>query len=130
MLAWLPVIAWAAAIFLASAQSDLRFAPDAGLDFVVRKLGHMTVFGILALLAWRALARTTDLRPAAAWAAAFSIAYAITDELHQGFVASRHPAVTDVAIDAAGVLIALMALAATRRVRRRRDERTLDAPRA
>jgi hypothetical protein len=37
-LAWAPVVAWAGLIFLASAQSDLTFVPDAALDFVVRKL--------------------------------------------------------------------------------------------
>jgi hypothetical protein len=58
-LAWAPVIAWAALIFLASAQSDLRFVQDVTLDLVVRKLGHAAVFGILALLLWRAISTTT-----------------------------------------------------------------------
>ncbi len=50
---WLPVVAWTALIFALSAQPNLRFASDPGLDFVVRKLGHIGVFGILALLLWR-----------------------------------------------------------------------------
>ena len=58
--AWTPVLAWAGAIFAFSAQSDLRFVPDDGLDFVVRKLAHMAVFGVLALLVWRAIAMTTE----------------------------------------------------------------------
>ena len=56
---WAPTIAWAALIFAFSAQPNLRFVPDELLDFVVRKLGHMAVFGILALLLWRAVATTT-----------------------------------------------------------------------
>jgi len=56
---WLPVIAWAGLIFAFSAQPNLRFASDEGLDFLVRKAGHMAVFGILALLLWRAMASTT-----------------------------------------------------------------------
>ena len=50
--AWAPAIAWAGLIFAFSAQPNLRFVPDEGLDFLVRKAGHMGIFGILALLLW------------------------------------------------------------------------------
>ena len=116
-LAWAPVVVWAALIFTASAQSDLVFVPDATLDLVVRKVGHMAVFGILALLLWRALATTTHVRRPWAWALALAILYAITDELHQGRVSGRHASPVDVAIDAAGVLIAVGVIAGMRRVR-------------
>jgi len=106
-LAWAPVVAWAGLIFLASAQSSLTFVPDAALDFVVRKLGHAAVFGILALLLWRALATTTRLRRPWAWALALTILYAISDELHQGGVSGRYPSPVDVAIDTAGALLAV-----------------------
>ncbi len=106
---WVPVVGWAALIFVLSAQPDLRFVPDAGLDFVVRKLGHMGVFGILALLLWRALAGTTAWRRPWAWAFALTVLYAATDELHQGIVAGRHLSALDVGIDATGALIALAA---------------------
>ena len=117
-LAWAPVVAWAGLIFLASAQSDLTFVPDAELDFVVRKLGHAAVFGILALLLWRALATTTHLRRPWAWALALTILYAISDELHQGGVSGRYPSPVDVAIDAAGALIAVAVVALLLRRRR------------
>jgi len=68
LLAWVPAIAWAGLIFAFSAQPNLRFVPDAGLDFLVRKAGHMGVFGILALLLWRAVAGTTAWRRPWAWA--------------------------------------------------------------
>jgi VanZ family protein len=122
-LAWAPVVAWAALIFVASAQPDLRFVPDATLDLVVRKVGHMAVFGILALLLWRALATATHARRPLAWALALAILYAITDEVHQGFVAGRNPSPVDVAIDAAGVLIAVAIVAGVLRLRRRRVRR-------
>ena len=111
---WLPAIAWAGLIFAFSAQPNLRFVPDAGLDFVIRKAGHMTVFGILALLLWRAVATTTARRWPWAWALALTVLYAVTDELHQGFVAGRHPSAVDVGIDAAGALIAVVAVALIR----------------
>jgi VanZ family protein len=106
--AWLPAIAWAWLIFAFSAQPNLRFVPDASLDFLVRKAGHMAVFGVLALLAWLGVAITTSWRRPWAWALALAVLYAITDELHQGFVAGRHPSPVDVGIDAAGALIAVV----------------------
>jgi VanZ family protein len=108
--AWLPAIAWAGLIFAFSAQPNLRFVPDQSLDFLVRKAGHMAVFGMLALLLWRAVAVTTALRRPWAWALAFAILYSITDELHQGFVAGRHPSPVDVGIDATGALLAIVAV--------------------
>jgi VanZ family protein len=110
VLAWLPAIAWAGLVFAFSAQPNLRFVPDEGLDFVVRKAGHMGVFGILALLLWRAVAATTAWRRPWAWSLALTVLYAATDELHQGFVAGRHPSAVDVGIDAAGALVALVAV--------------------
>lgn len=109
LLAWGPVLAWAGLIFWFSDQPDLRFLPDAWLDFVVRKIGHAGVFGILALLAWRAVGMTTAWRQPRTPVAALglTVAYAITDELHQGFVAGRHPSPLDVGIDTLGALIAI-----------------------
>jgi VanZ family protein len=110
LLAWAPVVSWAALIFLLSAQPNLRFLPDPGLDFVVRKLGHVGVFGILALLLWHALAQKTAWRRPWAWAFVLTVLYAASDEFHQEFVAGRHPSVADVVIDATGALIALIAV--------------------
>jgi VanZ family protein len=110
ILLWLPVVAWAALIFAFSATPDLRVAPVADLDFVVRKAGHMFVFGVLAVLIWRALANL-QVRRAMAWAWVLATAYAATDEFHQGFTAGRHPSPVDVSIDSVGALLGLAALA-------------------
>ena len=109
-IAWGPVIAWAALIFAFSAQPNLTFLPDEGLDFVLRKAGHMVVFGVLALVAWRAIASTTHWRPPWAWAITFTLLYAVTDELHQGFVEGRQASVMDLAIDTTGAVIAVAAV--------------------
>jgi len=103
------VLAWAALIFAFSAQPDLRFVEDDVLDFVVRKVGHAGVFGILALLSWRAMGMTTAWRQPRTPIVALGLtaAYAITDELHQGFVAGRYPSPVDVGIDTLGALVAI-----------------------
>ena len=117
VLAWAPVIAWAALIFVFSAQPNLRFLPDEGIDFVVRKAGHMGVFGILALLAWRALRTTTHLRLPWVLALVLTLLYAISDEIHQGGVAGRNMSGVDVGIDMTGALIAVVIVVAVRRLR-------------
>jgi VanZ family protein len=107
LVAWLPAIAWAGLIFVFSAQPNLRFVQDEGLDFAIRKAGHMAVFGILALLLWVAMAATPAPRWPWAWSLAIAVVYAVTDELHQGGVSGRHASAVDVGIDAAGALIAV-----------------------
>jgi VanZ family protein len=79
----------------------------------------MAVFGVLALLLWLAIGSTTAGARAPLLALALAAAYAVTDELHQGFVPGRHPSVVDVVIDAIGAAIAvsIVALVAARRAR-------------
>ena len=74
---------------------------------VIRKLGHFTEFAALGFflqLHIRQVGKRILLRGEVLWAWGAGILYAISDELHQGFVGGRHPAVTDVLIDSCGVL--------------------------
>jgi VanZ family protein len=93
-----------ALIFGFSSVPDLRVAADPDLDFIVRKLGHAVAFGVLAVLYRVALG---DVPRGAAIALVLAVAYAASDELHQAFTVGRHPAVTDVAIDSLGAVVAL-----------------------
>jgi hypothetical protein len=63
-------------------------------------------YGILAVLWYRALDPSARAAPAAFLLAA---GYAVVDELWQGLHPSRTPAAGDVAIDAAGALLGLLA---------------------
>jgi hypothetical protein len=108
-LAWLLVAVWAGVIFALSATPHLRVAEAADLDFILRKSGHMAAFGILAVLLWRALTLSAT-RRAMVWSFVLTVAYAATDEFHQSFTAGRNASGVDVSIDAAGALIALLAL--------------------
>jgi VanZ family protein len=106
---WVPVLVWAAFIFFLSSIPHLRFMENNLWDFIVRKIGHMGVFGILARLVARALTGGTRW----SWKKIFvgslvlSFLYACSDEFHQAFVPGRHASAVDVAIDTAGAWIAL-----------------------
>jgi VanZ family protein len=103
---WLPVVSWAALIFALSAVPNL----SSGLgewDYVLRKCAHMTEYAVLAALLYRALDRELP-------ALLATLAYAATDEVHQHFVSGRHASAVDVAIDAVGATIGLLAWARLR----------------
>jgi VanZ family protein len=109
-----PPLALMGLIFFLSAQPDLSSGLG-DVDLVLRKLAHMTEYGLLWLLWHRALGGR------APWAAAaITVLYACTDELHQTVVEGRHGTPVDVLIDAAGVAIA----ATLWRQRRRRARAT------
>jgi VanZ family protein len=98
---WAPVVVWAGAIFALSSLSDL----GTGLgtwDLVLRKIGHAAEFALLGALLARALRRD-------AVAFALGVAYAVSDEVHQHYVPGRVGAWYDVAIDAVGVALGILA---------------------
>lgn len=129
---WLPVLAWMSLIFLLSSdvgsanntsrliEPFLRWlipniSPGAVVKahFFIRKPGHLSEYGVLGLLLWRA-ARQTRLGASgqipwktAVAALVLSAAYAATDEFHQSFVPTRTPSVRDVMIDTSGSLLSL-----------------------
>jgi len=84
------------------------------LHVVVRKLGHLTEYAILArvwlhgLFTWRRMSVR-----AAAWGALLVCAgVAFVDELHQSMLLSRTGSVADMILDALGALLMLMLLRA------------------
>jgi VanZ family protein len=119
---WAPPLVLMAVIFLLSAQPDL--SSGLGLiDRVGRKFVHAAEFGLLAFLLWRALRTLTAGDRALLAAFALTVAYAVSDEWHQTFVQGRSGSVADVAIDAAGASVALVAVRLRAREREREPER-------
>lgn len=118
----LPPIAVMAVIFVLSAQTD-DTVDRAFLDVLVRKLAHVTEYAALTyfwLRALRGLRRGTPLPSALTAAAALSLLYAFSDELHQTFVDGRNGTLVDVLIDSIGIaLVCAFALRAQARRRRR-----------
>ena len=121
---FLPALLWTAVVLMAS--NDAFSAEHTGsvlkvflgwmqpptfdlMHFLIRKSAHLTEYGILGFLwfrAWRGMQTGWNIQWAR-YALAFCLAVAAIDEFHQSFVPSRTSSPRDVAIDCVGVLIAL-----------------------
>jgi hypothetical protein len=112
---WAPVVIWAAVILLAS--GDLFSAAHSGdilhallgrdipglIHIGLRKLAHLSAYGILGALAFRA-ARVDLPRPFLA-AVLISLVVAAGDETHQSLISSRTGSPWDVGLDAVGACV-------------------------
>ncbi len=108
----LPPVALMGLIYALSAQPDLNSGLGV-VDLVGRKVVHMSEYGALWWLWWRALGFRR-----AGLAAAIALGYAATDEYHQTFIHGRHGSPVDVTIDSLGIAAAWALSRALRRRRR------------
>lgn len=101
---WLPVGLWCGTIFYFSSLPNLATAWGTW-DIILRKIAHITEYGILAFLVWRAIFHSLkiNLTKVYAWSGALSLFYAISDEIHQRVVPTRHGSIYDILIDAFGI---------------------------
>ena len=108
--AWLPVIAWAGAIFALSSLTNDLFG-FLGVK-VVRKIGHMIEYFVLAFLVYAAVRKTFrwDEEGAATVAGLVPFLYALSDEFHQYFVSTRICDARDIVFDMIGVTCFFVAL--------------------
>jgi VanZ family protein len=143
---YLPLVIWMGVIFFAStgefsaANTNLLIKPVlrwffpqlsneqvASIHFFLRKCGHFSEYAILGLLAARAFIAASHITLRRHWfvdALLLICVYALSDEFHQRFVASRTASIYDCLIDISGGLFALLLVAAWRnRKQRRRPER-------
>ena len=105
---WGPVVLQMAVIFMASSIPNLTRLPGDVPDW----FGHGVGYAILGGFALRAFSggRLRGVTAVAVLAAVgFSVAYGVTDELHQLLVPGRSAALADVAADAAGASLAAAA---------------------
>ena len=97
-----------ALILALSSVSGLRISDDAEVDRPFRVLGHLATYAVLAALVLHALVgrhrpRAVDVTNAYA----VTLAYGLTDEIHQAFVPDRTGRLDDVVTDAIGAALGL-----------------------
>lgn len=89
---------------------------------MIRIPAHAGEFGILSFLVWRALRQHRLGEPwAIATAATVSLLGAIADEYHQSLVPRREASFWDVAADAVGIAVMVIAAMYLRRTRLERE---------
>lgn len=124
---FLPVLVWMGVIFLLSAQSSLGIAGrPVSLEYLlIRKSAHIVEYFILGLLLFRLFRFyfPGNSHAIAAGTVLLSLLYAFSDEAHQLLVMGREGRITDVGIDAVGILLSLVfCLAILPRWKRRGSE--------
>jgi VanZ family protein len=136
--AWLLVLAWLVIIFVLSSEGfsetstgsllrpflrwlfpEWNAAEIRNLHHAIRKAAHMSVYGVLALLGFRALRLSlagTVLR-LAGLAVGLVLVTAASDEFMQSFSKTRTGSLLDVGYDLAGAVVALALLLYAARAR-------------
>jgi VanZ family protein len=126
---WLPVLLWMGLIFWMSTgmfswNNTLHFLepilrsiqPTISHDSIVminnslRKAGHVVEYFIWGMLVFRAFRAGSTEPRMLRWAflsLVFIVLFAVSDEFHQSFVASRTASILDVGVDMAGGLLAI-----------------------
>jgi len=102
-----------ALLFYLSSQSNLPNFET--YDLVVKKGAHITVYGVLYFLLFRAFhtrrpARGLSLPRTYLYPAVLSLLFAISDEIHQSFVPFRTASFRDVIIDCVGIFLMYLAI--------------------
>ena len=123
---WAPLILWLCLIYLFSSdrfsQSETSrflfpilnaFLSGWSLDQlelvhgVIRKSGHVVEFGVLGVLAYRAVRLSNDRVAAGLWSALFLLSTAVFDEIHQMLTLYREASPLDVGYDFFGATLGI-----------------------
>ena len=104
-------------------------AAIATLHYAIRKTAHVSVYGVLALLNFRALRLSQEATAARHAGLTLLLVFVVAsgDEFHQSFTRARTGAFTDVIFDLAGALAALGLAILWRRLRGAAQRRRLNS---
>jgi len=102
---WIPPLIWMGFIFFLSHQPNLSSGFSANWDYFLRKLAHVSEYGILTYLIIRALKIKLRLKFSLICTGVFTLIFAILDEYHQSFILGRCGCWQDVVIDSLGILL-------------------------
>lgn len=109
LLDYLFPVLWMGVIFFLSSQPVLPGASTFWQDFIFKKLAHISVYAVLYFLWYRAI-RTENAKVKILIPFILTLAYAISDEIHQSFVLGRTATVRDVGYDTLGMVLAMLRL--------------------
>lgn len=135
---WLAIMCWMSTETFSSEQSSRFFIPlinflfpwlsHEGVDWMhwaFRKAGHFTVYFILGLLLIRAFCEASLYNLKTRWTMCSLIVlvlFAMIDEFHQSLIPARTYLLSDIVIDLAGGMMALLAISVSLRIGRYNKE--------
>jgi len=105
---WIPPLTMMAVIFFLSSQQRISVSDVYSVNFLFFKSLHVIEYAILYFLVFRGFYNTLsreNMRKIFILAFVTTIAFAISDELHQTFVPTRSGALRDIFIDSLGILL-------------------------
>ena len=103
------VVLWMGLIFCLSSIPSLGFGLGGIQEQISRKSIHVIVYGILTLLIWFSLpGLDKHLFKKIVLCGFLAILFAVSDEIHQGFVPGRSGNAKGVLFDTIGVVVALI----------------------
>ncbi len=109
--AFLPPFIWAGTIFMFSSFSQLPGPEQAYADFILKKIAHMLVYGVLYALVLRGTVLVTsskDTEQRLVIPLLITMLYAISDEFHQSLVPGRSATLRDIGYDLVGMLVVFL----------------------
>lgn len=109
---WMPPVAWAVCILIATSIPGAHIPRVNIPDF--DKMVHFGFYGVFALLMFRALESPSVMRRVITVLIGIAI-FAALDEFHQRFIPGRYMDLEDWMADMAGAMVGLVLAAATRR---------------
>ncbi len=104
---FIPIFLWVGLIFFFSHQPGLASGFGSFWDFFLRKTAHIFEFAVLTFLLIRNLEeRNLKFKKALALSFILATLFAVSDEYHQTFISAREGKISDIGIDALGIIIA------------------------
>lgn len=97
---WLPVLVWMGVIFGFSSMPINHQAEFSWLDFIFKKTAHVSEYGILFWLTYRANKSFKS-------SLIICLLFALSDEWHQTLTPGREGTIRDVGFDSLGMLLSL-----------------------
>lgn len=104
-----PLVSWISFTYHNSVVSIESHGIEGLIEFFIRKGAHVTVFFLLLCFFYLAIRKSSILSISGSLLFSFllTVAYAILDEVHQGFTPNRTPYIGDIFLDSSGAFVAV-----------------------